>query len=44
MIEGKDLRRRVAAELERHEGEQHALARSRGADDKGVAYVADMET
>ena len=42
-VEGEDLAGLVAAELERHEGEQHALARARGADDKGVPYVADMQ-
>src|SRR5690606_14144139 len=43
-VEGEDLAGLVAAELQRHKGEQHALARTCGADDKGVPYVADMET
>ena len=43
-VEGEDLAGLIAPELQGHEGEQHGFARARGADDKGVAYVADMET
>ena len=43
-VEGEDLRSRIAPELQGHEGKQHGFARARGADDEGVAYVADMET
>ena len=43
-VEGEDLRSLIAPELQGHEGKQHGFARARGADDKGVAYVADMET
>src|SRR5690606_16799809 len=43
-IKGENLRTLVAPELQGHEGEQHGFARARGADDKGMAYVTDMET
>src|SRR5690606_22242299 len=43
-VEGEHLRSRIAPELQGHEGEQHGFARAGRADDKGVAYVADMET
>ena len=42
-IEGKDLAAVVAAKLQGHEREQDALARAGGADDEGVAHVADMK-
>ena len=43
-IECEHLVSGVAPELQGHEGEQHGFARARGADDKRMAYVADMET
>jgi hypothetical protein len=42
-IEGEDLGARVAPELQRHQREKHALARAGGADDQGVADVADVK-
>ena len=41
-IEGEDLRTRIAAELQRHERKQHALARAGRPDDKPVADIAHM--
>src|SRR5690606_27991273 len=42
-VEGKHLRTLVATELKRHQREQHGLASARGANDKGVADIADMK-
>ena len=42
-IEGEDLRAGVAAELQRHQRQQHALAGAGRADDQRVADIADME-
>lgn len=43
MVESEDLRALVAAELERHEGEQHALARAGRADDERMTHVAHVK-
>ena len=42
-IEGEDLGARVAAELQRHQRQQHGLSRAGRPDDQGVADIADME-
>ena len=42
-IEGEHLGAGVAAELQRHQREQHALARAGRADDQRVADIADMK-
>ena len=42
-IEGEDLGARVAAELQRHQRQQHGLPRAGRPDDQGVANIADME-
>ena len=42
-VEGKDLRPRIAAELHRHQREQHRLARAGRPDDRHMADIADME-
>ena len=42
-VEGEHLGLVIAAELQRHESQQHGLARSRGADDERMADIADME-
>ena len=42
-IEGEDLGAGIAAELQRHQREQHALAGAGRADDQRVADIADME-
>ena len=42
-IEGEDLRAGIAAELQRHQRQQHALAGAGRADDQRVADIADME-
>ena len=42
-VEGEDPRARVAPELERHQGEEHALAGTGRAGHEGVADVPNME-
>ena len=42
-IKDKDLGLLVAAKLQRHQRQEHALAGSGGPDDEGVADIADME-
>ena len=42
-VEGEDLDHGVAAELQRHQRQQHRLAGTGRPDDQGVADVADME-
>ena len=42
-VEGKDLRTRIAPELECHQRQQHGLAGAGRADDQRVADVADMK-
>ncbi len=42
-VEGEDLRARVAAELQRHQRQQHRLARAGRADDQHVPDIAHMQ-
>ena len=42
-VEGEDLCAGVAAELQRHQRQEHALAGAGRADDQGVADITDME-
>ena len=42
-VEGEDLRAGITAELQRHQRQQHALARAGRADDQRVADIADMQ-
>src|SRR3546814_16310177 len=42
-IEGEDLIVGIPPELQRHQRQQHRLAGSSGADDEGVADIADMK-
>ena len=42
-IESENLGARVAAELQRHQRQQHGLPRAGRSDDQGVADIADME-
>ena len=42
-VEGEDLRAGIAAELQRHQRQQHALAGAGRPDDQRVADIADME-
>jgi hypothetical protein len=42
-IEGEDLRARIAAELQRHERQQHGLAGAGRPDDQRMADIADMK-
>ena len=42
-IEREDLGAGVAAKLQRHQGQQHALAGAGRSDDQGVSDIADMQ-
>ena len=42
-VEGEYLRLVVAPELQRHEGQQHGLARARRADNERMADISDMQ-
>ena len=42
-VEGEDLRSGIAAELHRHQRQQHALSRVRRSDDQGMADIADVK-
>ena len=42
-IEGEHLRSRVASKLQRHQREQHGLARASRTDDESMPDIADME-
>ena len=42
-VEGEDLRAGIAAELQRHQRQQHALAGAGRADHQRMADIADME-